>query len=152
MACRRPRSGEVATIAEELRRQATEPCSPRCGAPCATLPGVFDHDSSLLRSAPQTGAPRRHDGSSHTSAPHASAWRLMTLAHLFLIHRYKADAVHFIAPSADNQLQTEAMKARGIFSSVATEVGAIIVADVNKAGVNALLQPDSASFAGVVSG
>jgi isocitrate lyase len=77
--------------------------------------------------------------------------RLMTLAQLFLIHRYKADAVHFVTPSADNQRQSEGMQARGIFSSVAQEVGEIIVADVDKAGVKALVQPASAAFAALVA-
>src|SRR5580692_7255786 len=33
--------------------------------------------------------------------------RLMTLAQLFLIHRYKADSLHYLTPTEDNQLQTE---------------------------------------------
>ena len=31
--------------------------------------------------------------------------RLMTLIHLFLIHRYKADSVHYVSPTEDNQYQ-----------------------------------------------
>ena len=39
--------------------------------------------------------------------------RLMTLTHLFLIHRYKVDSVHYVTPTEDNQHQTEKMKAHG---------------------------------------
>jgi isocitrate lyase len=66
----------------------------------------------------------------------------MTLAHLFLIHRYKIGSVHYVAPSEDNRHQAGRMKAQGIFSEVATEVGQIIVADVNAARIAELLAPD----------
>ena len=33
--------------------------------------------------------------------------RLMTLLHLFLIHRYKVVGVHYLSPSDDNQNQTD---------------------------------------------
>ncbi|MBI4951999.1 MAG: isocitrate lyase family protein [Myxococcales bacterium] len=68
--------------------------------------------------------------------------RLMTLNQLFLVHRYRIDSVHFVTPTDDNQRQTERMLARGIFSAVNTEVGKIIVADVNKARIAELVQPD----------
>jgi len=57
--------------------------------------------------------------------------RLMTLMHVYLIHRYKADSVHYVSPTDDNRHQTESMKQLGIFSEVSTDVGEIIVADVN---------------------
>jgi isocitrate lyase len=65
--------------------------------------------------------------------------RLMTLNQLFLIHRYKIDTVHYLTPTADNHAQTERMKARGLFREVNDEVGAIIVADVNKECVAKLM-------------
>ncbi len=68
--------------------------------------------------------------------------RLMTLIHLFLVHRYKADSVHYVTPTEDNQYQTAKMKSHGIFSEVKTEVGQIIVADVNPARIAELLAPD----------
>jgi isocitrate lyase len=77
--------------------------------------------------------------------------RLMTLAQLFLIHRYKADAVHFVTPSADNQRQAEGMKARGVFASVADEVGEIIVADVDQSSIQALVKPGNPGFASIVN-
>jgi isocitrate lyase len=68
--------------------------------------------------------------------------RLMTLVQLFLIHRYKASSVHYLTPTEDNLIQTERMKALGIFTDVKTEIGQIIVADVSKEGVAELLKPD----------
>jgi isocitrate lyase len=68
--------------------------------------------------------------------------RLMSLVHLWLIHRYKADSVHYVSPTEDNQYQTAKMQSHGIFASVNTEVGQIIVADVDHARVEALLAPD----------
>jgi isocitrate lyase len=68
--------------------------------------------------------------------------RLMSLVHLFLIHRYKAVSVHYVSPTEDNHYQTEKMKQHGIFSEVNNEVGEIIVADVNAGRIGELLQPD----------
>ncbi len=68
--------------------------------------------------------------------------RLMTLAHIFLIYRYKVHSVHFVTPTEDNQRQTVRMKDAGIFSNVHTEVGAIIVADVDIDWVKGLLGTD----------
>jgi isocitrate lyase len=72
--------------------------------------------------------------------------RLMTLIHLFLIHRYKADCVHYVSPTDDNRYQTAKMKTHGIFSEVSMEVGDIIVADVNAPRVSELLEPDRAAL------
>jgi isocitrate lyase len=72
--------------------------------------------------------------------------RLMSLIHLYLIHRYKADSVHYVTPTDDNQYQTERMQAHGIFSEVNTEVGQIIVADVNTARIEELLRSDRQSL------
>ncbi|MHB0972375.1 MAG: isocitrate lyase ICL2 [Thermoanaerobaculia bacterium] len=68
--------------------------------------------------------------------------RLMTLLHLFLVHRYQADSVHYVTPTEDNQYQAAKMKSHGIFSDVTTEVGHIIVADVNKERIAELLAED----------
>jgi isocitrate lyase len=68
--------------------------------------------------------------------------RLMTLVQLFLIHRYKAATVHYVSPSEDNESHVRRMKTLGIFSRVDTEVGQIIVAQVNKQRVTELLKPD----------
>ncbi|MBJ7398887.1 isocitrate lyase ICL2 [Mycolicibacterium sp.] len=68
--------------------------------------------------------------------------RLMTVVHLWLVNRFKADAVYYVSPTEDNVYQTEKMKAHGIFSSVNKDVGEIIVADVNQARIVELLAPD----------
>jgi isocitrate lyase len=68
--------------------------------------------------------------------------RLMTLVHLFLVHRFKADSVHYVTPTEDNQYQVAKMKSHGIFREVNTEVGQIIVADVDHQRISELLAPD----------
>ena len=70
--------------------------------------------------------------------------RLMTLIHLFLVHRYKASSVHYVSPTEDNRYQTQKIKAHGLFSDVHDEVGQVIVADVSAEGVKLLLAPDHA--------
>jgi isocitrate lyase len=68
--------------------------------------------------------------------------RLMTLIHLWLVHRFKADAVIYVTPTEDNLYQTSKMKSHGIFSEVYQEVGEIIVAEVNHPRIAELLAPD----------
>jgi isocitrate lyase len=68
--------------------------------------------------------------------------RLMTLLHIFLIHRYKAVSVHYVSPTDDNHKQTEGMQRMGIFGEVNDEVGQIIVADVNPERIQELLGSD----------
>jgi isocitrate lyase len=68
--------------------------------------------------------------------------RLMTLNHLFLIHRYKIWSVQYVSPTEENGYQAQKMKTHGLFSDVHDEVGDVIVADVSADGVRALLAPD----------
>jgi isocitrate lyase len=68
--------------------------------------------------------------------------RLMTLIHLFLIHRYRVTSVHYVSPNSDNEHQTARMKAHRIYSEVNTEVGQIIVANVNATRIAELLEPE----------
>ena len=70
--------------------------------------------------------------------------RLMTLAQLFLMYRYKSDSIHYLTPTNDNHKQTEAMRARGLFTKVQSEVGQIIVADVAKDRVHELVDNEAA--------
>ena len=77
--------------------------------------------------------------------------RLMTLIHLFLIHRYRADSVHYVSPTEDNQVQTARMQALGIYGDVTTEVGEIIVADINAARIVELLAPDRVALGQLIS-
>ncbi len=76
------------------------------------------------------------------SAPSIRRRRLMTLVQLFLIHRYRAGSLHYLTPTADNQSQTQRMHDLGIFTIVRTEIGHIIVADVDRERVGELMAPD----------
>ena len=78
----------------------------------------------------------------NTFDPSLRKKRLMTLAHLFLIHRYKAGLVHYLSPTEDNQHQALKMQKLGIFGDVKTEAGLIIVAGVNAGQIGELLNPD----------
>jgi isocitrate lyase len=78
--------------------------------------------------------------------------RLMTLLHLFLIHRYRASAVHYLTPTDDNRRQGQRMLELGIFKSVNDEVGEIIVADVNVAVVRALVDPAGSELERLITG
>ncbi len=78
----------------------------------------------------------------NTFAPALRKKRLMTLIHLWLIHRFKADSVHYVTPTEDNQYQTAKMKSHGVFREVNQEVGQIIVADVDHERVRELLASD----------
>jgi isocitrate lyase len=69
--------------------------------------------------------------------------RLMTLLHLFLIHRYKAAAIHYLTPTEDNQRQSESLLKMGLFDTVHDEVGEIIVADINPQKVAELVASES---------
>jgi isocitrate lyase len=68
--------------------------------------------------------------------------RLMTLIHLWLVHRFKAEAVYYVTPTEDNLYQTEKMKSHGIFKDVHQDVGEIIVAEVNQPRIDELLASD----------
>jgi isocitrate lyase len=51
-------------------------------------------------------------------------------------------SVHYVSPTEDNSYQAAKMKTHGIFSDVHSEVGHIIVADVNAERIAELLEPD----------
>ena len=76
--------------------------------------------------------------------------RLMSLIHLYLIHRYKADSVHYVTPTEDNRYQAARMQAQGLFRDVNTEVGQIIVADVNAPRIEELLAADRAALSALI--
>lgn len=76
--------------------------------------------------------------------------RLMALLHLFLIHRYGADSVHYITPNTDNEMQALRMKEIGIFADVNTEIGEIIVADVDKERVAELIAADRVALGNLI--
>jgi len=68
--------------------------------------------------------------------------RLMTLAPLFLLYRYKTGLMHCLSPTDDNQHQSQKMRRLGLFSKVDTEGRMIIVATVNPDRIAELLNPD----------
>jgi isocitrate lyase len=84
------------------------------------------------------------------TAPSIRRRRLMTLVQLFLIHRYRADSLHYLTPSEDNQSQTRRMRDLGIFTVVRTEIGQIIVADVDRERVAGLVQPDGVGLSKLI--
>ena len=77
--------------------------------------------------------------------------RLMTIIHLFLIHRYKCNSVHYVNPTEDNMKQTQGMKKLGIYSEVNTEVGDIIVAVVNSKKLKELLNEDKVELKNLIA-
>ena len=76
--------------------------------------------------------------------------RLMTLVQLFLIHRYRAGSLHYLTPTEDNRLQTQRMQDLDIFSVVRTEIGQIIVAEVNGERIVELVRPAGDSVAELI--
>ncbi len=83
--------------------------------------------------------------------PETRRKRLMTLMHLFLIHRYKISAIHFLSPTDDNHKQAEGMRNNGVFGNVTDEVGEIIVAEVSDADVRSLLGDDGAALSNFIT-
>jgi isocitrate lyase len=58
--------------------------------------------------------------------------------------------VHYVTPTEDNLSQTQRMKDLGIFTVVRTEIGQIIVADVDQVRVSDLIQPDGKKLAELI--
>ncbi|WP_198928199.1 isocitrate lyase/phosphoenolpyruvate mutase family protein [Tessaracoccus sp. ZS01] len=77
--------------------------------------------------------------------------RLSMLVHLYMIQRFKADAVHYVSPTEANAAQCERMKAQGLYSDVATELGNIIVARVSKDRMADLTAPNSGEMSDLIS-
>jgi isocitrate lyase len=84
------------------------------------------------------------------TAPSIRRRRLMTLVQLFLIHRYRASSLHYLTPSEDNRLQTKRMQDLGIFTVVRTEIGQLIVADVDREHVGELVRADREKLAELI--
>jgi len=81
-----------------------------------------------------------------TIKPELRNKRLATLCHLFLIHRYKAESIHYVTPTDDNVGQTKGLQQLGLFDEVTVEIGDIIVADVNGERVADLLKTDQVAL------
>jgi isocitrate lyase len=110
--------------------------------------GIYDKGEEKLANVVFAPIHDRRDRSilsvrdQNTFAERLRKKRLMTLVHLFLVQRFRADTVHYVTPTDDNQYQVAKMKSHGIFSDVNTEVGQIIVAEVNHERIAELLAPD----------
>jgi isocitrate lyase len=76
--------------------------------------------------------------------------RLMSLIHLYLIHRYKVFSVHYVSPTEDNRYQAQKMKSHDVFSDVHDEVGDMIVANVNPDRITDLLEPDGEALKALI--
>lgn len=77
--------------------------------------------------------------------------RLMSLLHLFLIHRYKSVSIHYVSPTEDNQYQTQKMKRQGLFKEVQNEIGEIIVVEVHTEAVKEFFNPDQVELKKLIS-
>lgn len=77
--------------------------------------------------------------------------RLMTILHIFLLNRYKSDAVHYLTPTEDNDKQTASMLKMGLYKDVKSEIGQIIVADVATKIVRSYVADDK-KIDGLLSG
>ena len=75
--------------------------------------------------------------------------RLMMMLHVFLIHRYGAEAIHYVSPTADNHRLAEYMEKVGIYGSVSDEVGEIIVAHVDSSWLDRLMDPNGEGIVGL---
>ena len=60
--------------------------------------------------------------------------------------------MHYLTPTDDNEAQVARMRELGIFASTATEVGRIIVADVDRARVEDLARPDRSALRDLIDG
>ncbi len=68
--------------------------------------------------------------------------RLMTLMHLFLLHRYKTDLVHYISPTDDNRASVQHMISYGVFREGRTDDPNVIVLAVNPFRVERIFASD----------
>ena len=66
----------------------------------------------------------------------------MTLVQLFLVHRYRAAWIDYLTPTDDNAAQTAGMRELGVFADVQTEIGQIIVGQVDRPRVAELVAVD----------
>ncbi|HXG50833.1 MAG TPA: isocitrate lyase [candidate division Zixibacteria bacterium] len=68
--------------------------------------------------------------------------RLMSLIHFFLLHRYKADLVHYVAPTHDNRLSVQRMIQNGVFRSARTDDPNVIAIEVDTARAQKIFASD----------
>jgi isocitrate lyase len=68
--------------------------------------------------------------------------RLMSLIHFFLLHRYKADLVHYLTPTQDNRLSVQRMILNGVFRWAPTDDPNIIAIEVETARAQKIFAND----------
>ena len=107
--------------------------------------------NTIARGSPRSGlsSPRVQPESSFDLSLRCK--RRMTLAHHFLIHRYKAGSVHYLNPTEDNGHQTEGMKTLAIFGNANTEGGLIIAATVQVRHIGELLNSDRVALRNLIA-
>ena len=68
--------------------------------------------------------------------------RLMTLMHLFLLHRYRTDLVHYVTPTEDNRASVQSMIGYGVFRHARTDDPNIIAIEVNASRAQTMFGSD----------
>jgi isocitrate lyase len=68
--------------------------------------------------------------------------RMMTLMHLYLLNRYSAHTIHYLTPTPDNLAQCEGMQQLGLLNEVSSEIGQLVVAQVNTVQVSKAAEDD----------
>ena len=68
--------------------------------------------------------------------------RLMSLMHFFLLHRYKADLVHYLTPTDDNRLSVRRMIQNGVFREARMDDPNIIAIEVDTARAQKIFAQD----------
>ncbi|MCB0419028.1 MAG: isocitrate lyase, partial [Bdellovibrionales bacterium] len=76
--------------------------------------------------------------------------RLISLMHLFLVHRYRVKKVHYLSPTEDNYMQIEGMRALGFYRSVNKELGEVVVAEVSRDFIESALGEDQGDLRRVI--
>lgn len=71
--------------------------------------------------------------------------RLITLLHLWLIHRFGASAVHYLAPTADAERLCAGLLEIGLYRTVANGVGRVIMAEADDEKIAELVGTNSAA-------
>src|ERR1051325_5350023 len=70
------------------------------------------------------------------------ARRLMSLMHFYLLHRYKTDLVHYVAPTNDNRVSVRRMIQNGVFREARTDDPNIIAIEVDTARAQQIFAND----------
>ena len=68
--------------------------------------------------------------------------RLMTLMHFFLLHRYRTDLVHYVAPTEDNRKSVQHMMQYGVFRKARTDDPNVIAIGVNNSRAHRIFAND----------